>query len=241
MYGTHLAAEGGHVDVLDYLLLHKADPLLTTCRGNTALHIAARSNQGECAKLLLRYSNAMWSHARLLWINYQYPDPDSYFSMLPKDMIGEITILLAQDCLTFNKILSLTNHEGVTALEYAMKTRSKNVYPFLMSPLTVRSIRGVMGSPLHYAADCGAGEACEMLLKLGCDGNQRNHRGETPLYRACCTYPENSDCVKVFLKYGVNATIVDNGGQSALDMAKARKYFSCVKLIEQYLSQNSTK
>jgi hypothetical protein len=59
-------------------------------------------------------------------------------------------------------------------------------------------VRGVLGSPLHYAAAKGSPEACELLLRMKSDNvNCTNMRGETPLFRACCAYPESAETVKV--------------------------------------------
>lgn len=37
---------------------------------------------------------------------------------------------------------------------------------FLVTPLTVLQISDTMGSPLHWAAECGASQACRLLLDL---------------------------------------------------------------------------
>lgn len=260
MYGSHLAAESGHAEVLELLMQNKLSLFHTTIRGNTALHIAARSNQGECAKILLRYGNsfhsfysyssgnAMWIRVRLLWIANHHPPEDSLLNMLPKDIIGEISLALSRDCVSFNKLLEITNSEvghsraflifkGATALELAMRNRAHKVIPHLVSPFTVNSIRSVMGSPLHFAADCGATAACKLLLELGCEMNKLNHRGETGLYRACCSYPENEECVKVFLDFGADPWLADLEGKTALDMARSRKYWNCVDLLEERMEK----
>lgn len=176
----------------------------------------------------------MWNRVRLLWIAHNYPPEHSPLNILPKDIIGEISLALSRNCISFNKLLSIKNNQGYTALELAMKSRASTVLSHLVSPFTVNNIQNAMGSPLHFAADSGSTAACRLLLSSGCEINKRNHRGETGLYRACCTYPENEECVQVFLDFGADPFIQDNHGKTALNMAESRKYFSCAKRIKLY-------
>jgi len=44
----------GHVDIVSFLLQRGCDPNATTIRGETSLHLAARGNQTDVIKLLLR-------------------------------------------------------------------------------------------------------------------------------------------------------------------------------------------
>jgi ankyrin repeat protein len=79
---------------------------------------------------------------------------------------------------------------------------------------------------------------CRALLELGiCPVDGVNHRGETALYRACCTFPENSECVKVLLEFGADPLFRDRVGKTPLKMAKKRNYWDCVRVIEEHLAQ----
>ena len=44
----------GHVDIVNFLLQRGCDPNATTMRAETSLHLAARGNQTEVIKMLLR-------------------------------------------------------------------------------------------------------------------------------------------------------------------------------------------
>ena len=50
----HVASFMGHLDIVNFLLQRGCDPNATTMRGETSLHLAARGNQTEVIKLLLR-------------------------------------------------------------------------------------------------------------------------------------------------------------------------------------------
>eukprot|EP01127_Copromyxa_protea_P020257 TRINITY_DN6741_c0_g1_i2.p1 TRINITY_DN6741_c0_g1~~TRINITY_DN6741_c0_g1_i2.p1 ORF type:complete len:239 (+),score=9.09 TRINITY_DN6741_c0_g1_i2:211-927(+) len=232
MYGTHLAAEIGSTAILDFLLIQSADLFAVTVSGNTALHIAARRNQVECAKLILRHANTSWEIIRLLWLNISFPG-NSLLDLLPKDVIGEISLKLSQMCDVGNSLLTLRNSQRQTPLEYAIKTRSEKVITHLISPFTAH-LKSNMGSLLHQAADGGSPSACAALLNHGYSVDCLNSRGETPLYRACCTYPESPATVKVLLEHNADISIPDMLGKTALNMAESRKYWECAKLIKQY-------
>lgn len=240
MYGTHLAAEGGHAHLLELLLQHGADPMLKTVRGNTALHIAARSGQSEAVRVILRsLSEEMWQRARLLWVACKKPNDGQSFPRLPPDMIRLLTYYLMRDCLSTNAMICHTNNDGATALDLAMKNRETEVVKLLLNQASASTIReGVLGSPLHAAAAYGIGEGCRLICRTTADANTLNRRGETPLFRACCAYPETEATVKCLLSLRADPTIRANDGRSPLEEAEARKYTKSAKLIKDALIKN---
>lgn len=110
MYATHLAAEAGHAELLAFLVGElKGDLLARTARGNTPLHIAARSDKAECCKVLLRAGNDGWAKCRLLWIALRkdrFTNPSCAISVLPKDMIRLLSSYIMRDGFDFNKVRS---------------------------------------------------------------------------------------------------------------------------------------
>lgn len=246
MYGTHLAAEAGHAHVLSFLVHDlKADLMARTVRHNTPLHIAARANQPECVSVLLRAGNCGWERARLLWIAYckdRHSNPACALNVLPRDMIRLLSVYLMRDSLEFNRLILATNSDGLVPLEYAFKNGARKVFALLVSPATVAQLRGVMGSPLHYAAAKGATEAVVLLLRMkGENVDERNHRKETPLYRACCAFPEAADTVEVLLKHGADPTIAASDGKTPYQEAIARRYAASAQLINKALAEKKLK
>lgn len=237
MHGTHLAAEAGRAEVLR-ILFHDfdADVMLLTVRGNTACHIAARADKAECLRLVLQKSNEMWLRVRLLWVAFYKPTAGSILNKLPKDMIRYLARMLMQDNVTFNKVITMRNGDGLTALEYAVQNNARSCYSLLVSPVTVKAISSVLGNPLHYAAAHGCMEACDILIKIDpWSINELNMRNETPLYRACCAFPECPSVVKLLLNKGADATLKAKCGKTALEEAEARKYVASAKLIRERL------
>jgi ankyrin repeat protein len=60
--------------------------------------------------------------------------------------------------------------------------------------------------PLHYAASYGLASLIERFVNSGASINQRNHQGETALYKACLA--ANFECVEILIKLGADASLV---------------------------------
>jgi len=235
MYGTHLAAEGGHLDVLVTLYNEGCDFFATSIQGNTALHIAARSGQQKSVQIILQLANKEWTKVRLLFIASSHPSKDSILSRLPKDVIYCLSVVLSRFCVSLNKLLAMQNRPGLTALDIAMKNRLKQTIPHFLSRVTAQSaVSSRMGSTLHSAAENGCPEVCQALIDLGGDINKLNERGETPLYRACCSYPEAATTVKLLLSHKADPSIVAKCGNTAFDEATNRKYHTSAQYIKDF-------
>ena len=55
----------GHMNILHYLIQHGAGIDTTTVRGETALHLAARANQTDVMRILLRNGAQVDARARV--------------------------------------------------------------------------------------------------------------------------------------------------------------------------------
>lgn len=239
MYATHRAAEYGRHEFLALLYENGARLNLLTNRNNSALHIAARANQVECARVILRAGDTGWSKTRLLWLAFQQskqPDHECLFAYLPYELIATLAVILSHLCLAFNELVQYRNIDNLTALELAMKNNARKLFPLLCTSVTVQGLNGPMGSPLHYAAAYGCHEAVKMLLSMGADVNEMNQRKETPLFRACCCYPESSKTVRTILEFYPDANIQDQTDITPLVMAQRKEYNKSAKLIERYLA-----
>jgi len=53
----------GHMNIVVFLIQHGSNPNNTTMRGETALHLAARANQTDIIRILLR-NGAQVDHAK---------------------------------------------------------------------------------------------------------------------------------------------------------------------------------
>ena len=56
----------GHMNIVIYLIQHGANIDFTTVRGETALHLAARANQTDIIRILLRNGANVDAKARVI-------------------------------------------------------------------------------------------------------------------------------------------------------------------------------
>ena len=60
----------GHMNIVICLIQHGANPDFQTVRGETALHLAARANQTDIIRILLRNNAQVDARARVSLISY---------------------------------------------------------------------------------------------------------------------------------------------------------------------------
>ena len=61
----HVASFMGHMNIVIYLIQHDAKPDYPTVRGETALHLAARAQQTDIIRILLRNGATVDARARV--------------------------------------------------------------------------------------------------------------------------------------------------------------------------------
>jgi len=66
----HVASFMGCMNIVIYLLQHEASPDIPTVRGETPLHLAARANQTDIIRILLRNGAQVDARARVSTIFY---------------------------------------------------------------------------------------------------------------------------------------------------------------------------
>ena len=68
----HVVSFMGYVNICLYLLQHGSCPNTTTVRGETALHLAARANQTDIIRILLRNGATIDARARVCIQQYHH-------------------------------------------------------------------------------------------------------------------------------------------------------------------------
>lgn len=113
----------------------------------------------------------------------------------------------------------------------------------LLSQGSLKCLKGgALGSALHVAAANGVGEqAVRMLAREAGHVNDLNERNETPLFRACCAYPEAEETVCVLLELGADWTIKATSGKTAYDEADARHYRKSCEAIMRFATAAKTR
>jgi ankyrin repeat protein len=83
---------------------------------------------------------------------------------------------------------------------------------------------------LHYAAGWGNADNVTLLIEHGMDPDVRDPDGLTALMRAA--RGGKVDAARALLLAGANARLKGNDGQTALDLARARKRTKVIALLE---------
>jgi len=74
-------------------------------------------------------------------------------------------------------------------------------------------------------------EVARFLIEAGCDVNEQDDSGDTPLITAVWTSRINLDMVRLFLDAGADANIANRDGKTAIDIAKEMKATDVVKML----------
>lgn len=74
----HVASFMGHMNIVIYLIQHGANPDYPTVRGETSLHLAARAQQTDIIRILLRNGATVDARARVCIYYYFKAQINSY-------------------------------------------------------------------------------------------------------------------------------------------------------------------
>ncbi|KAF8540474.1 ankyrin repeat-containing domain protein [Trichophaea hybrida] len=117
--------------------------------------------------------------------------------------------------------LSFTDKRGFTPLHYAVKHgRTEIVKNLLSSPrININARDRHLRTPLHIAAEAGRVEIVKVLLSRGALSMFWDKDGMTPLHRAIVA--KEWSVVEVMVrKWGVNVTLKDRRGMTAVERAR---------------------
>lgn len=116
----HIAAEFGHINIINFLLSKKAEINATNTYGVTALHMAAQASQHEIITLLIEQQAD---------VNVKNGYGETALHMAVENQDEEVLKELL-NCPNIK--LNLQNHIGNTALHIATKLSSKNILEALL-------------------------------------------------------------------------------------------------------------
>lgn len=174
------AAESANWKVVEkYLVKYKADANARNCRGYTVMEYAASANDSYTVDLLLQYAahpSAPGSH-----IGSRLGLTPLHIATLRGNRdIVDLLISAGAD-------LEAKNDIGMTPLQYAA-IGSPSMFHYLVSKgaKIPRESHPRYGSLLHAAATNRYQDTkfLEYLISIGCDPNEKDERGLTPLDKA---------------------------------------------------------
>jgi ankyrin repeat protein len=199
----HVAAAGGHHEVLALLLARRPNLAVVDVDGRTALYFAVRystRDNGRCALMLLE-AGASLDEA-----------DDSDLCRFAATSTAAIQALVDRGVV----VRELRDSDGSTPLHAAVDVGTRDspaVFDLLVNvcgiDLEARDRDGA--TCLHFAASHGNVFALRWLLNAGADANSLTSNGSTPLHNV-----RHYHCAVLLLAAGASVCARDDSGRTAL-------------------------
>lgn len=214
----HVAAEGGHVEIVCRLLEEGNNIEVRDAHGRTALHVAALNGSEEVLRLLLEQDvdiNATCHQAKTALHYAAFSESEGPIKML----IDKIDI-------------EATDRDGRTALHIAAISYNvyKNNWRWLIengANIGVRDKRNL--TPLHLAAGLNNSALVQKLLQSGAERMAKDQDDRTALHYAA--YKGCEEVVTLLLEGQTNLEAKDRYGQTVLHCASRSRRVSIVRML----------
>ncbi|XP_027719341.1 ankyrin repeat and death domain-containing protein 1B isoform X2 [Vombatus ursinus] len=210
-----LAAEKGHVEMIEKLIMLN---LLTSEKdkeGNTALHLAAKHGHTSVVEMLI----TQWQE-----INEPNEDGETPFFLAVAGGHKECSKLL----LDAGSDVNISNNNNITALQIATQNGHIPLVTFLLSEDIVLDQKAE-DSPLHLAVANNHISIVNSLLGANHNVDALNQKQQTPLHLAADL--GNVELVDTLLKAGCDLKVVDKQGKTALAVASRSNHSLIVDMI----------
>ncbi|XP_075453567.1 ankyrin repeat domain-containing protein 6 isoform X4 [Ascaphus truei] len=202
----HLAANKGHLNVVQILLKAGCDLDVQDDGDQTALHRAAVVGNGDILVALIQEGCAL-----------DRQDKDGNTALHEASWHGfsqsvKLLVKAGANVLARNKA-------GNTPLHLASQNGHSQSSRILLLAGSRADLKNNTGDTcLHVAARYNHLSIIRVLLSAFCTVNEKNQAGDTPLHVAAAL--NHRKVIKVLLEAGADATLVNNAGQIALDTAR---------------------
>ncbi|XP_063520983.1 ankyrin repeat and death domain-containing protein 1B isoform X1 [Pongo pygmaeus] len=212
-----LAAERGHVDMIEkltFLNLHTSEK---DKEGNTALHLAAKHGHSPAVQVLL----TQWQD-----INEMNENGETPFFLSVEGGHEECSKVL----LTAGSDINIPNKLSISSLQIATRNGHASLVNFLLSEnVDLHQKVEPKESPLHLAVINNHITVVNSLLSAQHDIDILNQKQQTPLHVAAdCG---NVELVETLLKAGCDLKAVDKQGKTALAVASRSNHSLVVDML----------
>ncbi|XP_011944658.1 PREDICTED: ankyrin repeat and death domain-containing protein 1B [Cercocebus atys] len=212
-----LAAERGHVEMIEkltFLNLHTSEK---DKEGNTALHLAAKHGHSPAVQVLL----TQWQD-----INEMNENGETPFFLSVEGGHEECSKVL----LTAGSDINIPNKLNISSLQIATRNGHASLVNFLLSEnVDLHQKVEPKESPLHLAVINNHITVVNSLLSAQHDINILNQKQQTPLHVAAdCG---NVELVETLLKAGCDLKAVDKQGKTALAVASRSNHSLVVDML----------
>ncbi|KAM4708058.1 ankyrin repeat and death domain-containing protein 1B isoform 2-T2 [Discoglossus pictus] len=215
----HLAAENGHLEMINNLLSMDLFTAEKDKNGNTALHLAAMNGHSPVVDVLIE-----------LWEGKDLDDPNE---------TGATPFYLAvegghKDCanslLQAGSNINITTNDEYSALHIASQNGHRTLVNFLVSNNIDSTPKpNDKNPPFHLAILNNHMDIVDDFLEVRYDINIINKRQQTPLHLAAEL--KNTDLVEKLLKAGCDLRMADKQGKTALGAAARSNHTLIVDMI----------
>nr|XP_008101141.1 PREDICTED: ankyrin repeat and death domain-containing protein 1B isoform X1 [Anolis carolinensis] len=212
-----LAAEWGHVEMVNELISLNLSTTQKDKDGNTALHLAAKNGHHEVAEVLL----GQWED-----INEFNEEGETPFYLAVAGGHEKCADLL----LEAGSDINISNKHNANALHIATQNGHTSLVTYLTSKnINLEAQPQQKNSPLHLAIIKNSLSVVNNLIDAGHDINSLNQRQQSPLHLA--TDLGNVEVIEMLLKKGCDLNIVDKQGKTALAVAARSNLALIVDMI----------
>lgn len=193
-------------------------------RGETPLHLAARYGRVENARDLLERCDSQDVNAQDL------EGRTPLHAAIAADSLGVFELLIR--CRGTD--LNAQTHDGTTPLILAAKVSSYSMLEELIqNECEVTKSDSSGRTALHWAAATNNVDAIRRLLAVReTNKDAQDHQGVTPLFLAAREGAKGA--VELLLNHNANKDISDLEDQSPIEIARSRKHFEIVRLLEEH-------
>ncbi|KAL4959687.1 ankyrin repeat-containing domain protein [Aspergillus stella-maris] len=252
----HGAICGGHAEIVNRLLQHKADVNLRGEHSCTVLQLAAATGHSDILKRLLecgadvnavtgRYGTALQAaaqggHGEIVSILVGYEDTDinkrggEFGTALQAAAAGGHEAIVRQ-LIQAGADVKGEGGKPKGSRRPAPSSRFYSRWTTLAEGWhkdSTRSQCGKYGTSLQAAAASGNVGIVQLLLDHGADPGDIDVYGQTPLHQAACHGHEA--VVSLLLEHGANADVEDKTGRSSLLMAASNGWNSIFTLLTRF-------
>jgi ankyrin repeat protein len=213
----HIAAEGGHLEVVEVLLKFGAVIDSKDEYGITALHIAVEGGHLEVVEVLLKFGAVI--------------DSKNDFGITALHIAADKGHLeVVKVLLKIGAVIDSTDRHGRTALHTAALRCHLDIVKFLLKIGAVIYSQNEDGrTALHFAAEQGHLEVVEVLLKFGAVIDSKDKYGRTALHIAARR--GHLEVVKFLTKIGAVIDSKDENDRKALHIAAEGGHVEVVEFL----------
>ena len=215
------AAYKGYDQIVRLLLAAQADPNARDKWDNTPIFLAAAGGRITTLELLIE------NGARIDATNAHLENP--LYSAVRNDKASVAQFLLEHgaDPNVWAK------GTAFAPLHYAAMRADPDLLEALLAAGSQVNAKGELGAtPLHMAAAHGRPSAVDRLSAAGADVNARADTGATPLHYALTFgYTNVPAVISTLLRNGADPNLVDDNGESPMDVAKDKKVDPAVMAV----------